>query len=256
MPRGGEHEAFLAADWNAQMVEHVARTPRLRDSSIFIGEPDDVVREPLGPRLPAIDDWTREHFQFAGYIGGFEPEEIADRTALREEFGFGPDEKVCIVAAGGAAVGIGLLQRAAAAFPEAKRLVPELRMVLIAGPRIDTGALPATDGIEVCGYVHQLYRQLAACDIAITHGGLSTTMELTAAGRPFLYVPLRDHFEQNLHVAHRLERYGAGRRMDFETDGPAELAAALAAELHRELAYRAVDAGGAARAADQICALL
>ena len=42
-------------------------------------------------------------------------------------------------------------------------------------------------------------------------GGLTTTMELTAAGRPFLYFPLRHHFEQNFHVPHRLDRYGAGQ---------------------------------------------
>ena len=52
MPGGGEREAFLAADTNAQMVEHVARHPRLRDRSIFIGDPDDIVPEPLGPGLP------------------------------------------------------------------------------------------------------------------------------------------------------------------------------------------------------------
>ena len=34
----GEHEQFLAADYNAQMVEHIARHPRLRDLSIFIGD--------------------------------------------------------------------------------------------------------------------------------------------------------------------------------------------------------------------------
>jgi hypothetical protein len=42
-----------------------------------------------------------------------------------------------------------------------------------------------------------LYRHLAACDLAIVHGGLTTCMELTAARRPFVYVPLRHHFEQN-----------------------------------------------------------
>ena len=41
-------------------------------------------------------------------------------------------------------------------------------------------------------------------------------MELAAARRPFLYFPLRDHFEQNRHVRHRLERYGAGRYMDYD----------------------------------------
>ncbi len=256
MPDGGEREAFLAADHNAQMVEHVARNPRLRDRSIFVGDPDDIVPGLLGPGLPAIREWTEQRFDFAGYITGFDPAEIADRDALRAEFGYAPDEQVCVVAAGGSAVGLALLRRVADAFPEAKCRVPDLRMILVAGPRLDSGSLPDGDGLETHGYVHRLYRQLAACDLAISHGGLSTTMELTASGRPFLYFPLRQHFEQNRHVAHRLDRHGAGRRMDFDSDGPAEIAAAIAEEIGREPRYLAVEQHGAARAAQVICGLL
>ena len=46
---GGEREAMLAADLNAEMVEHVARFPALRDRSVFVGDPADVVDLPLGP---------------------------------------------------------------------------------------------------------------------------------------------------------------------------------------------------------------
>ena len=249
MPAGGEREAFLAADWNAQMVEHVARHPRLRDRSIFIGDPEDVVDAPLGPGLPDIPEWTREHYAFSGYVTAFSADEIADRAALRAELGWGEDETVCVVAAGGSAVGVHLLERAAAAAP----LVPELRMVLVGGPRLDLGARA---GVETHGYVHRLYRLLAACDVAICHGGLSTTMELTAAGRPFLFFPLRDHFEQNGHVAHRLARHGAGRRMDYAQAGPDEIAAALTEELARAPRYQPVADGGAARAAAIIAELL
>ena len=256
MPGGGEREAFLAADTNAQMVEHVARHPRLRDRSIFIGDPDDIVPEPLGPGLPTIRAWTEERFRFAGYVTGFDPAEIADRDALRAEFGYQPGERVCLVTPGGSGAGIDLLHRAAAAFPEAKRRVPELRMILVAGPRIDPDTLPRAEGLETHGYIHRLYRQLAACDLAITHGGLSTTMELTAAGRPFLTFPLRRHFEQNRHVAHRLDRHGAGRRMDYDRDGPAEVAAAIADEIGRAPSYRPVERHGAARAAEAIGELL
>ncbi|MEO8688201.1 MAG: alpha/beta fold hydrolase [Solirubrobacteraceae bacterium] len=256
LPGGGEREAFLAADTNAQMVEHVARNPRLRDRSIFIGDPDDIVAEPLGPGLPAIREWTEPRFRFSGYVTGFDPAEIADRDALRAEFGYQPGEKICLVTPGGSGAGIDLLHRAAAAFPEAKRRVPGLRMILIAGPRIDPGSLPSADGLETHGYVHRLYRQLAACDLAITHGGLSTTMELTAAGRPFLTFPLRRHFEQNRHVAHRLDRHGAGRRMDYHRDGPSEVAAAIAEEIDRTPSYRPVEPHGAGRAAAAISELL
>ena len=104
--------------------------------------------------------------------------------------------------------------------------------------------------------MHELYRHLAACDLAVVQGGLTTSMELTANARPFLYFPLRHHFEQNFHVHHRLERYGAGRRMDFETDGPAEIAAAIAEEIGREVDYRPVETDGASRAAALIAELL
>ena len=113
-----------------------------------------------------------------------------------------------------------LLRRVIASFDDAKRRVPELRMIVVAGPRIDPDSLPQPDGLEVVAYVHNLYRHLAACDLAVVQGGLTTAMELTASRRPFLYFPLRHHFEQNMHVAHRLDRYGAGRRMDFDTADP------------------------------------
>ena len=97
-------------------------------------------------------------------------------------------------------------------------------MIVVAGPRIDPDSLPSHAGLEVVPYVHNLYRHLAACDLAVVQGGLTTSMELTAQKRPFLYFPLRHHFEQNFHVRHRLERYGAGRRMDFDDSPPERIA--------------------------------
>jgi pimeloyl-ACP methyl ester carboxylesterase len=256
MADGGEHEAFLTADYNAEMIEHIARYPRVRDRAIFIGDADDIVPESFGPDLPAIRDWTEDHYSFAGYVTGFDPAEFADRALLRAELGYAPDERVCIVTVGGSGVGGDLLRRVIAAFPEAKQLVPELRMVVVAGPRINPASLPAHEGLEIRAYVHELYRHLAACDLAIVQGGLTTSMELTANRRPFLYFPLRHHFEQNFHVRHRLDRYGAGRCMDFERDGPEEIARAIAREIGRRVDYRPVDPAGAARAAELIAAIL
>jgi pimeloyl-ACP methyl ester carboxylesterase/predicted glycosyltransferase len=256
MPDGGEHEAFLTADYNAEMIEQIARYPRLRDRSLFVGELEDVVPYAFGPGLPAIRDWTCEHFDFPGYVTGFDPADFADRERLRAELGYAAGEQVCLVTVGGSGVGGDLLRRVIAAFPAAKRLVPELRMVVVAGPRIDPRSLPQHDGLEVRAYVHELYRHLAACDLAVVQGGLTTAMELTANRRPFLSFPLRHHFEQNFHVRHRLERYGAGRIMDFERDGPDEIAAAISEEIGRSVDYRPVDTGGAARAAAAIAELL
>ena len=253
---GGEREAALTADYNAEMIEQIARHPHVRDRAIFVGQPADIVPASFGPGLPTIRDWTERHYEFCGYVTGFDRATLADHERLRAELGYEAGERVCVVTVGGSAVGVDLLRRAIDAFPDAKARVPGLRMVVVAGPRIDPAALPGADGLEVCGYVADLDRHLATCDLAVVQGGLATTMELTACRRPFLYFPLRHHFEQAFHVRHRLERYGAGRRMSFDSDGPAEMATAIAAEIGREVSYRPVEADGAARAAAMIAELL
>ena len=129
-------------------------------------------------------------------------------------------------------------------------------MIVVAGPRIDPESLPRHEGLEVRAYVHDLYRHLAACDLAVVQGGLTTTMELAAARRPFLYFPLRNHFEQNRHVRHRLERYGAGRCMDYDVSDPDAIAAAIAEEIDRPVTSRPVERDGAARAAALIAPLV
>ena len=256
MSDGGERETFLTADYNAEMVEHIARFPRLRDRAIFVGDPDDIVPDRLGPELPHIREWTEQHFDFAGYVSGFDPARLGDREALRAELGYAPDEQVCIVTVGGSGVGGDLLRRVIASFEEAKQRVPALRMVAVAGPRIDPSSLPATPGLEVRPYVHNLYRHLAACDLAVVQGGLTTAMELTANRRPFVYFPLKHHFEQNFHVRHRLERYGAGRRMDFDDSPPSAIAEAIAQEIGKDVDYRPVETDGAHRAAERIAEML
>jgi predicted glycosyltransferase len=253
-----EREVFLTADHNAQMLEHIERYPRLRDRSIFIGDPDDIVDRTFGDGLPGIREWTHERFDFSGYVTGFEAGELDDLQALRAEFGFAEDELICIVAAGGSGVGMPLLRKAAAAFPDVKASCPELRMIVVTGPRLDPATLPNANGLETTSYVHQLHRRLAACDAAVSHGGLSTTMELTATARPFLYFPLRDHFEQNFHVHHRLQRHGSGTRMNFDQTTPEELAARLKGELQRGSSPSrvAVPTDGAARAAAMIAEVI
>jgi pimeloyl-ACP methyl ester carboxylesterase len=256
MDDGGEREAFLTADYNAEMIEHIARFPRIRDRAVFVGNADDVVSDAFGPDLPLIRDWTEQHYDFAGYVTGFDPNEFGDREALRDELGYAEDEQVCIVTVGGSGVGGPLLRRVIEAFPEAKQRVPALRMIVVAGPRIDPASLPSYPGLEVRSYVDELYRHLAACDLAVVQGGLTTTMELTANRRPFLYFPLRHHFEQNFHVRHRLGRYGAGRCMEFDASPPDVIAEAIAEEIGREVTYSPVETDGAARAAARIAELL
>lgn len=254
MPEGGDHEAALTADYNAEMIEQRARFRRVRDRSIFVGDPEDVVPDSFGPGLPTIADWTRREFDFAGYVTGFDP--VDDREALRAELGYRPDERVCVVTAGGSGVGLPLIRRILDAVPAVRRHVDDLRFLVVTGPRIDPAELPRRRGVTLRPFVPDLYRHLAACDVAVVQGGLTTCMELTANRRPFIYVPLRNHFEQNFHVRHRLDRYGAGRCLLYEELDADTLAKALIDELARPIDYLPVATDGAARAGEMLAELI
>jgi pimeloyl-ACP methyl ester carboxylesterase/predicted glycosyltransferase len=245
-------EAYLCADRNADDIEHVARYPWIRDRAIFVGNPDDLPDLPFGPGLPNIRDWTRRNFAFSGYTLPFDPASLADVEALRARHGYRMDEKLVIAAVGGTAVGRPLLARIAESFVFMKRREPALRMVLVAGPRLPTDAFPEREGLEVKPYVHNLFEHLACSDLALVQGGLSTCMELVATRRPFLSFPLERHFEQCIHVRHRLNNYCADCAVRFREVSPAELAERALATMAAPVAYRPVETDGAARAAARI----
>lgn len=87
-------------------------------------------------------------------------------------------------------------------------------------------------------------------------GGLTTTMELVANRRPFISVPLADHFEQNHHVAHRLARYGAPAPTPYDEATPGRLAELMRERLAAPVCYLPVETCGAARAAALLVPLL
>jgi pimeloyl-ACP methyl ester carboxylesterase/predicted glycosyltransferase len=250
MPAGGADEAALTADYNAEMIEQIARFRRVRDRSIFVGDPEDIVPDAFGPGLPSIRAWTEEHYDFTGYITGFDP------AAVRPAPQPSPGAPLIVATVGGSGVGEALLRKVIDSFPIARKQIDGLRMLAVAGPRIDPAVLPVHDGMEVRGYVPGLHRHLAAADGAIVQGGLTTTMELVAARLPFLYFPLADHFEQQRHVRYRLDRHRAGRCLDYSATDPEEIAAAIVAQMSAPVDYLPVASDGAARAAALIAEVL
>lgn len=257
MPDLGDREALLTADYNAEMLQQRARYGRIRDRQVFVGNPDDVVDESFGPGLPNIREWTVANYEFAGYVTGFVPPSAEEVRQSRRALGYGTDDVLCIVAVGGSGVGEPLLRRVLDAVPLARARLPELRFLVVTGPRIDPGSLPAVEGVELRGYVPDLYLRMAAADVAVVQGGLTTTMELTAARVPFLYVPLRHHFEQSFHVHHRLQNYRAGRRVEYDdVRDPEWLTEAIVKQIGSEVASLPVESGGAERAAAMLEELL
>jgi pimeloyl-ACP methyl ester carboxylesterase/predicted glycosyltransferase len=254
----GHHgrEAHLCADRNADDIEHVARFPYVRDAALFVGNPEDVTEEPFGPGLPGIRAWTDRNFSYTGYALPFDPAVFADTEKLRERLGYKPKERIAIASVGGTGVGRHLLDKIARAYPRMKRQVPELRMILVAGPRLSPDSFPRVDGLAVLPYVHNLFEHLACCDLALVQGGLSTTMELVATRRPFLSFPLERHFEQCVHVRRRLANYEADRSVPYAGLTPEALAERALQAMHAPAAYKPVETDGAARAARRIAQVL
>ena len=61
-------EARLTADYNAEMLEQIARFPSVRDRAIFVGSAEDVVPTASGTGCPRSPRGSQEHFDFSGYV--------------------------------------------------------------------------------------------------------------------------------------------------------------------------------------------
>jgi pimeloyl-ACP methyl ester carboxylesterase/UDP:flavonoid glycosyltransferase YjiC (YdhE family) len=249
-------EAELCADYNAEMIEHRARYPWLRDRSIFIGGFDELPDASLGAGLPTVRGWTQDWFDSVPYVVPYNTLDYRDVAAVRDRLRHGVGYPLIVAAVGGTAVGAGLLELIAEGFRYLRKDITDARMLMVTGPRIDPRDLPDVDGMTKLGFVPNLYEHLAVCDAAVVQGGLSTTMELVAAGRPFVYFPLQSHFEQRHFVAHRLETYGAGIRMEYAESSPLDVAVSLQRALTEPVRYRPVPSDGAAKAAERIASLL
>ncbi len=253
----GSTEFRRAWEKNAENVDHLRLHPDVRDLSLLVGDEEDVLDRDFGPDLPNMRQWAREHFRFSGYTYHFDPGAYRDRGALRQALGFRDDERVILVSVGGTRAGRHLLRKCAEAFALIADAVPEARMLLVTGPRLEENAVPRVHPrLDVRAFVPDLFRHHAAVDLAIVQGGLTTTMELAAVRTPFLYFPLRNHFEQNFHVARRLDRLGAGIRMDYDRTRVEDLAQAMLERLGKPATWADVPRDGTERAARLLAALL
>jgi UDP-N-acetylglucosamine:LPS N-acetylglucosamine transferase len=226
-------------------------TARQNNAAIFFGEPEDVPNHPFGVFLPNRRRYAEDHVEFVGYPLGFDTQTVRDRPHLRATLGYGP-EPLVICTVGGTAVGRSLLELCCRAYPLAAQRLPGLRMVLVCRPRIDPASLDVPQGPERHGMVPDLYKHLAVCDLAVVQGGGTTTLEVTALRRPFLFFPIEGQSEQEVTVASRLARQGAGVRMTQRDITPSSLADAIVANIGREVMSAQIPTEGARRAAQII----
>lgn len=219
-------------------------------SAIFIGELDDIPSRPFGWALPNRRDHAKKHYDIVGHVVNFWPEEYADRAAWRRQLGYG-EEPLIVCSVGGTAIGRDLLELCGQAFLPLRDRISNVHMVLVCGPRLPTGSVRAPNDVEVRGYIPRLHEIYACCDVAVVQCGASSTTELCALRRPFIYFPIDGHFEQEA-VASRLARYGAGKRMSLKGTTPKLLAEAICQEYERTVTYGRMPMDGAGKAAAHI----
>jgi len=214
---------------------------------IMIGELEDIPDRSLGLGLPSRRAYTKSNFECVGYVFPFDPANFLDKIKIRQELGYG-SEPLIIASAGGTAIGRPLLDLCCSAYSLMKRKIPDLRMVVVAGPRIPPESIKKVDGVEVQGYVPELYKHFAASDFGICMGGGTTTLELTALRVPFAFFPLEKHFEQELLIAERCRRIGAGINMKFSSSTPEMLAEVAIQNIGKKVTYQPIRTNGAENA--------
>jgi predicted glycosyltransferase len=223
--------------------------------SLFIGEPEDIPDEKLGFLLPNRVEYARSHFTFIGYIIRFDPKLYTDKMAIRVKLGYQKENPLLVCSIGGTSIGKSMLELCSRAFPLLRSALANLHMVLVTGPRLAPEDIQASPGIEVKGFVPDLYQYFAACDLAVVQGGFSSTLELTALEHPFIYFPIEGHSEQE-YVSKRLKRHQAGIRMDLSGTTPAQLAEIILNHLHDDTSFKTLNTEGAKNAAEIIAQML
>ncbi len=226
-----------------------------KNLALFVGELENIPDKGFGFLLPNRREYARTYYEFIGYILPFDAAEYSDNARIREKLGY-DDRPLVVCSIGGTSIGTDLLELCGQAYPIIKESVPDLRMILVCGPRLSPESLEVPEEVEVRGYIPSLYEHFAASDLAIVQGGGTSTIELTALRRPFLYFPLEGHSEQQLHVESRLNRHQAGIKMVYSRTTPSSLAKQVIANLDKEVNYAPIPTNGAQNAVQLIKKLL
>ena len=217
---------------------------REKNIALFIGEIEDIPDRRFGFLLPKRREYAKRYYNFIGYILPFDTKKYIDKKSIRRKLGYG-DEPLILCCIGGTSIGKELLELSGKAYTIVKEQIPNLHMILVCGPRLSAESLRVPDDIEVRQYVPALYEHFAACDLAIVQGGGTTTLELTALKRPFIYFPIEGHSEQEIVVAGRLQRHNSGIRMSYHNTNEKSLAEAIIANINTSVKYKDIPIDGA-----------
>jgi uncharacterized protein (TIGR00661 family) len=216
---------------------------------LFVGEFEDIADRRYDFFLPNCRDIARKYYRFLGHIVRFDPAEYRDKTKIRTKLGYG-NEPLVICATGGTGVGRELLELCGEAYPLLKKEIPDLHMVCVCGELLGLDPPKLSPDVELHTFIPDIYEHYAACDLAVVVGGGTTTIELTALGKPFIFFPLENQFDQQIYVSERIARHKAGIRMEYRQTTPEMLAKAILKNIGKKIEGKSIPFDGAKKAAE------
>jgi len=111
-----------------------------------------------------------------------------NRDKIRNDLDF--KKKTIVLSVGGTDAGIFLIKQTIDAI---KKIQLDIELILVAGPKIkeDFG-----NDLRNLGFVENLHEIIFAADLVISLAGKSTIDESIVYGTPGIFIPIKDHFEQ------------------------------------------------------------
>jgi UDP-N-acetylglucosamine--N-acetylmuramyl-(pentapeptide) pyrophosphoryl-undecaprenol N-acetylglucosamine transferase len=172
------------------------------------------------------------------HVGPIVRQASADRNTLRKQFGF--EKNTILVSGGGTDAGKYLIQRAISVHHTLQSTL-DSELIIVSGPSLN---LPDSHEYSNLGFVDNMHDVVYAADLVITLAGRSTMDESIAYGTPGIFIPIKNHFEQEQVAA----------RFGFKYEDIFRLEQLIEEKIGRR--SNAVDMGGAARAARLISMLV
>ena len=172
------------------------------------------------------------------YVGPIVRRASADRNTLRKQFCF--EKNTILVSSGGTDAGKYLIQKV---IDVHRKLQSKLdsELVIVSGPSLK---LPDSREYHNLGFVNNMHELVYAADLVISLAGRSTMDESMAYGTPGIFIPIKNHFEQEQGAA----------RLGFKYEDIFRLEYLIKEKIGRR--SNAVDAKGAIRAAKIISAFI
>lgn len=124
------------------------------------------------------------------YVGPIVREIKSDRNRLRSNLGL--TRKTILVCAGGTDAGRYLIQKSLEAYEKLKKRF-DIDLILVSGPNLKSNI---SDQFHNLGFINNLHEYIYASDLVISLAGRSTIDESNVYGTPGIFIPIKNHFEQ------------------------------------------------------------